>query len=60
MIWVSYSGLDGSGHGFGSVIMQRDENGNFYVVQYGAKSTNTAQYNADNLELVSLYMHWIR
>jgi len=51
-----YLQVDGSSHGFGYVIMQRDQNGNFYVIQYGAKSTNPAQqkYNSDNLEILSL------
>ena len=47
---------DGSKYGYGWSIMQRDEQGQLYVVQYGARSTTPAQqnYTADDLECIAL------
>ena len=52
-IWVM---VDGSSQGLGFAILQRDCNGDFYVIQYGAKATNLAQqsYSSSDLELLSL------
>ena len=47
---------DGSLTGFGWTWMQRDDNGQLYVISYGAKSTTPAQqrYTADELEAIAL------
>jgi len=52
-IWVM---TDGSSQGLGFAILERDSNGDFYVIQYGAKATNPAQqsYSSSDLELMSL------
>jgi len=51
-----YVQVDSSKFGFGTAILQRDTDGNFYVIQYGAKATNPAQqkYNSDDLECMAL------
>jgi len=47
---------DGSMAGFGWTWMQEDDDGQLYVVAYGAKSTTPAQqrYTADDLEAIAL------
>ena len=47
---------DGSLAGFGWTWMQRDDDGQLFVVSYGAKSTTPAQqrYTADELEAIAL------
>jgi len=51
-----YIQVDGSKQGYGAAILQRDVDGNFCVIQYGAKATNPAQqqYNSDDLECLGL------
>jgi len=51
-----YIQVDGSKQGYGAAILQRDADGNFYVIQYGTKATNPAQqqYNSDDLECMAL------
>lgn len=47
---------DSSIYGFGWMVTQHDDDGNFYVTSYGAKSTTPAQrnYTTDDLELISV------
>jgi len=51
-----YIQVDGSKQGYRAAILQRDVDGNFYVIQYGAKAKNPAQqqYNSDDLECLAL------